>query len=92
MIGPASTTVVACAHGPLPLFTQSSGCAEIFVAATAITLAFPPIDIVTDYKQLVEGWQQGLGAYAHPGAKSGEAWEHFWRVAADFGLEHIRIR
>ena len=90
MIGPADT-VVACAHGPLPLFTQSSGCAEIF-AATAIALSCPPIELVTDYEQLVEGWQQGLGAYTHPGAKSGEAWKHFWRIAADFGLDHIRVR
>ena len=91
MIGPQGT-VVGSAHGPLPLFTQSSGCAEVFAATIAIRLAYPPIEIITDYEQLVDGWHQGLGAFTHSGAKGGEAWKWFWKAAEDFGIANVSIR
>ena len=80
------------ACGPLPLTIQSSGAAEIYAAAMAILHAAPPLMVVTDYEQLVVGWKLGLGAYATAGSKNGEAWRIFWRIADDFGLDHIRIR
>ena len=92
MIGPGSNIVAAAARGLLPTFTQSSGCAEIYAAAVALTMASPPITIATDYEHLLEGWQMGPGFFTHAGAKSGEAWKHFWRIVADFGPEHITTR
>ena len=85
--------IVAAAHGPLPLFTQSVGCAEVFTAATAIRLNdVGPIVLVSDYQRLLDGWELGDGAFTDARAMCGEAWRLFWFAARDFGLDNITVR
>ena len=72
-----SPMITGAAYGALPLFTQTSGCAEIFAAAIALSLACPPVVIATDYAQLLTGWDLGEGAFTHPNAKNAEAWRFF---------------
>ena len=88
----ATARVTGAMRGPLPLFTQSVGNAEIFAAAMALRMAVPPIELVSDYQHFIDGWEQGSGAYTHDGARCGEAWMLFWAAAEDFGLQHITVR
>ena len=88
------TCLNAAAYGPLPTFTQSVGCAEIFAAAMAIRHAepFQSITIATDYARLVKGWERGVHAYTGPRSRCAEAWKHFWRAAIDYGISYISVR
>ena len=92
MIPDGSDVICAAACGPLPTFIQTSGCAELYAAAVALRMAAPPVTIVTEYEQLIHGWQLGPGSYTHPGSKSGEVWKLFWHTALDFGTEQITLR
>ena len=93
MIAEGSDCIVSgAAYGALPTFTQTSGCAEIYAAAIGLRMASPPVEIVTDYEQLLHGWELGEGAFTHPGGKNAEAWVLFWQAARDFGLHCIVIK
>ena len=91
-VHPVTGQVTGAAHGPLTLFSQAVGNAEIYAAAAALRMACPPVEIVTDYQHLLDGWELGIGAYTRDGARCGEAWRLFWAAADDFGLSHIRVR
>ena len=88
----ATARVTGAVHGPLPLFTQSVGNAEIYAAAMALRMAVPPIELASDYQHFIDGWEQGSGAYTQDGSRCGEAWMLFWAAAEDFGLQHITVR
>ena len=91
-VDPMSGRVTGAAHGPLPLFSQTVGNAEIFAATIALRMAAPPVQIVTDYQHFHDGWEQGFGSYTGDGSKCGAAWTLFWAAAGDFGLTHISVR
>ena len=88
------TCLNAAACGPLPTFTQTVGCAEIYAAAMALRHPAPlqPITIATDYARLVKGWERGAHAYTGPRSRCAEAWKAFWHSAIDFGLQYIQVR
>ena len=87
-----SGRITSAAHGPLPLFSQAVGSAEIYAAAAALRMAMPPLELVTDYQRFHDGWHLGYGAYTGDASRCGEAWRLFWAAAQDFGLSHISVR
>ena len=92
MIADESSRISGAAYGPLPTFTQTAGCAELYAALMALRLSAPPIVIATDYELLIRGWESGPGSYTQPQSKSAECWKLFWAYVAEYGRDNITIR
>ena len=92
MIADESSRISGAAYGPLPTFTQTAGCAELYAALMALRLSTPPIVIATDYELLLLGWETGPGSYTQPQSKSAEAWKLFWAYVEEYGRDNITIR
>ena len=85
-------SLTAALRAAMPLFVQEPGVGDIFVAASVLQLCIPPVELVTDYAGLVEGFELGPAVTTSASRKYADDWALFWQRAADFGPEAISIR
>ena len=85
-------SLTAALHAAMPFPVQEPGVGDIFVAASVLQFCIPPVELVTDYAGLVEGFELGPSVTTSASRKYADVWALFWKRAADFGPEAISIR
>ena len=83
--------VLADARGNLPGILQHSGLGELYAFLMLLGLCAPPITVVTDYKDLVDGLSAGRNVCTAANRKGADVWRLIWDKVDDIGLNFIDI-
>ena len=90
-VGPDGLPTAAL-HAAMPLALQEPGMGEIYVAASVLKFCTPPVELVSDYAGLVDGFCLGPELTTGGNRKYAEAWSMFWRQVDDVGRDAVRVR
>ena len=88
----ADGATIGCLHGNLPTFIQDSGVAELWAFLMTLRFGLPPLEVVTDYKGLIDGIALGPEECTAANRMHADIWKLIWEAVQDFGLCYITVR
>ena len=84
--------ILGAVRGTLNHPLQEVGMGGIFVVAELLRFCVPPITVVTDCQNLVDGFYTlGPGGTASSGCRYADVWRQFWLAVSDFGRDLVTV-